>query len=155
VSLTELVRRELAPYTTRNNTAIDGPEVMLSAKAGQAVSTVLHELATNAAKHGAFSVPNGRIFVQWRSERSGTADARIAIVWQETGGPAVRAPDTSGYGMEVIGDLIPYELGGTVDLALAFDGLRCRLEIPAEWLSNGTRSCGTLNAAGRPLHKAS
>ena len=137
VSLTELVRRELAPYATRNNTEIDGPEVTLSAKAGQAVSTVLHELATNAAKHGALSVPNGRISVRWHSEPNGSADARIGIEWREIGGPAVRAPDTSGYGVEVIGDLIPYELGGTVDLAFAYDGLRCRLEIPAEWLNDG------------------
>ena len=47
---------------------------------------------------------------------NGNADAPIAIEWQETGGPAVQAPDTSGYGMEVIRDLIPYELGGRVDL---------------------------------------
>jgi PAS domain S-box-containing protein len=139
VSLTDLVRRELAPYTTRTNTGIGGPEVTLSARAGQAVSTVLHELATNAAKHGAFSVPDGRVFVRWHSEPNGRADARIGIEWQETGGPAVWAPDTSGYGMEVIRDLIPYELGGTVDLAFARDGLRCRLEIPAECLKDGTR----------------
>ena len=149
VSLTELVRRELAPYATRNNTEIDGPEVTLSAKAGQAVSTVLHELATNAAKHGALSVPNGRISVRWHSE-PGSADARIGIEWQETGGPAVRAPDTSGYGVEVIGDLIPYELGGAVDLAFASDGLRCRLEIPAEWLNDGTLWRAT-GPAPRPL----
>ena len=132
VSLTELVRRELAPYATRNNTEIDGPEVTLSAKAGQVVSTVLHELATNAAKHGALSVPNGRVSVRWHSVLNGSADARIGIEWQETGGPAVRAPDTSGYGMEVIRDLIPYELGGGVDLTFPADGLCCRLEIPAE-----------------------
>ena len=155
VSLTELVRRELAPYATRNNTEIGGPEVTLSAEAGQAVSTVLHELTTNAAKHGALSVPDGRISVRWHSEPNGSADARIGIEWQETGGPAVRPPDTSGYGMEVIRDLIPYELGGTVDLAFASDGLRCRLEIPADWLNDGTRWLGTFNGAGLPLHAES
>jgi PAS domain S-box-containing protein len=77
VSLTDLVRRELAPYATRNNTGIGGPEVTLSARAGQAVSTVLHELATNAAKHGALSVPDGRVFVRWHSKPNGRADARI------------------------------------------------------------------------------
>jgi PAS domain S-box-containing protein len=132
VSLTELVRRELAPYATRNNTEIDGPEVTLSARAGQAVSTVLHELATNAAKHGAFSVNEGRVSVRWHSMLNGSADGRIGIEWQETGGPAFRASDTSGYGMEVIRDLIPYELGGGVELTFPADGLCCRLEIPAE-----------------------
>ena len=132
IPLSELVHRELTPYATGNNTAIDGPDVTLSAEAGQAVSMVLHELTTNAAKHGALSVHDGRVSVHWDSELNGNADARIGIEWQETGGPAVRAPHTSGYGMEVIRDLIPYELGGTVDLAFASDGLRCRLEIPAE-----------------------
>ena len=155
VSLTELVRRELAPYATRNNTEIGGPEVTLSAKAGQVVSMVLHELATNAAKHGALSVHDGRVSVRWHSASNGSADARIDIEWQETGGPAVQAPDTSGYGMEVIRDLIPYELGGRVDLTFPADGLCCRLEIPAEWLSDGTRSCGAVNGAGQPLHAVS
>ena len=155
VSLTELVRRELAPYATRNNTEIGGPEVTLTAEAGQVVSMVLHELTTNAAKHGALSVHDGQVSVHWHGASNGNADAPIAIEWQETGGPAVQAPDTCGYGMEVIRDVIPYELGGRVDLSFPADGLCCRLEIPAEWLSNGTRSCGTVNGAGRPLHGVS
>jgi two-component sensor histidine kinase len=155
VSLTELVRRELAPYATRNNTEIGGPEVTLSAEAGQVVSMVLHELTTNAAKHGALSVHDGQVSVHWDGASNGNADAPIAIKWQEIGGPAVQAPDTCGYGMEVIRDTIPYELGGRVDLSFPTDGLCCRLEIPAEWLSNGTRACGTVNGAGQPLHGAS
>ena len=150
VSLTELVRRELAPYATRNNTEIGGPEVTLSAEAGQVVSMVLHELATNAAKHGALSGHDGQVSVHWHGASNGNADAPIAIEWQETGGPAVQAPDTCGYGMEVIRDVIPYELGGRVDLTFPADGLCCRLEIPVEWLSNGT-----VNGAGRPLHGVS
>ena len=55
IPLAELLRREFAPYTRGNNTEIDGPEVMLSAEAGQAMAMVLHELVTNAAKHGALS----------------------------------------------------------------------------------------------------
>jgi PAS domain S-box-containing protein len=132
VSLTELVQRELAPYTSRNNTEIGGPEVTLSARAGQVVSMVLHELATNGAKHGALSVPDGRIFVRWQGRVNGNADAPVVLEWQETGGPTVQPPDTTGYGMEVIRDLIPYELGGRVDLTFPADGLCCRLEIPAK-----------------------
>ena len=132
VSLTELVRRELAPYAADNNTEIGGPEVTLSAKGGQAVSMVLHELATNAAKYGALSVNDGRVSVRWHSALNGSAGGRIDINWQETGGPAVQAPDTCGFGLEVIRDLIPYELGGRVDLTFPADGLCCRLEIPAE-----------------------
>ena len=155
VSLSELIQSELAPYATGTNTAIDGPEVTLSAKAGQALSTVLHELATNAAKHGALSVQDGRVCVRWHRGLNGNAGAPINIEWQETGGPSVRDPDVSGYGLEVIRDLIPYELGGTADLAFASDGLRCRLEIPAEWQSDGARPPGTLNGAARPLRTVS
>ena len=155
VSLTELVRREFAPYATRNNTKIGGPEVTLTAEAVQVVSMVLHELTTNAAKHGALSVHDGRVSVHWHGASNGNVDAPIALDWQEAGGPAVQIPDTCGYGMEVIRDLIPYELGGRVDLSFPADGLCCRLEIPAEWLSNGTRTCGTVNGAGQPLHGVS
>jgi two-component sensor histidine kinase len=81
--------------------------------------------------------------------------APVGIEWQESGGPTVRPPDTSGYGVEIIRDLIPYELGGMVDLAFASDGLQCRVEVPAEWLSDGTRGWGMLNGAGRPLHTVS
>ena len=132
VSLAALVRRELTPYDTGNNTEIGGPEVTLRAQAGQVVSMVLHELATNAAKHGALSVQNGQVSVRWHSVLNGSADARIVMEWQENGAPTFRAPDTIGYGMEVIRDLIPYELGGRVDLTFPADGLCCRLEIPAE-----------------------
>jgi two-component sensor histidine kinase len=150
VSLTELVRRELAPYATGNNTEISGPEVTLSAKAGQVVSMTLHELTTNAAKHGALSVHDGQVSVHWRRASNANADARIVIEWQESGGPAVQAPDTCGYGMEVIRDIIPYELGGQVDLSFLPDGLCCQLEIPAEWQSNSTRSSVLVAAAGLP-----
>jgi PAS domain S-box-containing protein len=139
VSLSELVRRVLAPYATGSNSEIGGPEVTLSAEAGQVVSMVLYELTTNAAKHGALSVEDGQVSVHWYGASKQDLDARIAIEWQETGGPAVQVPEASGYGTEVIRDLIPYELGGRVDLTFAADGLRCHLEIPAEWLSTSTR----------------
>jgi len=100
ISVGELVRRELAPYLTRNNTDISGPELTLSPEAGQAVSMVLHELTTNAAKHGALSTDDVRVSVRWYRVLNGNAGARLRIEWQETGGPAVRAPQRSGYGME-------------------------------------------------------
>jgi PAS domain S-box-containing protein len=69
LSLVELIRRELAPYTARNNSEVNGPEVMLCAEAGQAMAMVLDELATNAAKHGALSTKKGRVSIRW--ERGG------------------------------------------------------------------------------------
>jgi len=134
VSLADVIRREIAPYAAGNATIL-GPCVTLKAAAAQAVATVLHELATNAAKYGAFSGPSGRLFVGWRWLDDGS-HCRVAIQWQEFGGPAVSIPSQTGFGTSVIRELIPFELGGTVDLAFACHGLQCRLEIPADWVSS-------------------
>ena len=136
VSLAEVVRREIAPYAAGNATIL-GPGVTLKPAAAQAVATVLHELATNAAKYGAFSRPSGRLFVGWGWLNNGSHD-RLAIQWQESSGPAVSIPRQTGFGTSVIRELIPFELGGTVDLTFASDGLQCRLEIPDDWLNSET-----------------
>ena len=136
VSLTELVRRELAPYATRNNTEINGPDISLKPEAGQAMAMVLHELATNAAKYGALSTKNGRVSIRWDRHLNGHPRSHLVFEWQEIGGPPVVALGKSSYGTSTIRDLIPYEFGGTVDLVLAPEGVRCRLELPAEWLGN-------------------
>jgi two-component sensor histidine kinase len=129
VGLTDLIRRQLAPYTTDANTQIDGPEVMLTAAETQAVAMVIHELVTNAAKYGALSSPDGRVSVSWDRTVIGAA-AILTIIWRELGGPPVAAPVQCGYGSSLIRDLIPHELGGTVDLKFASDGACCKIEIP-------------------------
>jgi PAS domain S-box-containing protein len=139
IPLAELVERELAPYTTGSNVEIGGPDVMLSAEAGQTMATVLHELVTNAAKHGALSTPSGRVSIRWRLPLNGSAGERLVFTWREAGGPLVVPPRKSGYGMQVVRELVPYELGGTVDLLLAPEGVRCQMEIPLARLS-GRRS---------------
>jgi PAS domain S-box-containing protein len=133
VPLAEIIRRELAPYSVRN-TDISGPSVTLKAGAAEAVAMVFHELTTNAAKYGAFSSRNGRVSVRWRWLRNGSPD-RLVVEWQEIDGPPVRAPSRSGYGTSIIRELIPFELGGAVELSFAPSGTRCRLEIPGEWTS--------------------
>jgi two-component sensor histidine kinase len=137
VPLAEIVRRELAPFAT-GNAEIAGPSVTLRAEATQAVAMVLHELTTNAAKHGAFSNQSGRVLLRWLWLQNGS-HGPLAIEWQEIGGPPVLAPSRSGYGTRIIRELIPYELGGKVDLAFAADGFRCRLHIPADSMSRGSR----------------
>jgi len=152
VSLAEIVRREFAPYAT-GNAEVSGPSVILKAEATQAVATVLHELTTNAAKYGAFSNRNGRVSLRWRWPQNGSHD-RLIIEWQEFGGPRVLAPSRSGYGTSIIGELIPFELGGAAELDFASDGIRCRLEIPAYWVRYGRQS--TEGARGLdPAHAAS
>jgi two-component sensor histidine kinase len=135
LTLSDLLRRELAPYRMSNNSEFDGPEVTLSAEAGQAVAMVLHELATNAAKHGALSTREGRVSVRWHRPLNGNGHDPLIIEWEESGGPSVQVPSKPGFGTSVIGELIPYELGGRVDLAFARSGLRCRVEIPSQCVS--------------------
>ena len=135
VSLTELIRRELAPYSTRSNTEIDGPDILLKPEAGQALAMVLHELTTNAAKHGALSTKEGRVSIRWDHHPNGQPRSGLVLEWQEVGGPPIVAPGASSYGTSTIRDLIPYELGGAVDLVLSTEGAQCRLELPADWLS--------------------
>jgi two-component sensor histidine kinase len=132
VSLADLIGQELAPYAAAGNTVVEGPHVALTAAATQALAMVLHELATNAAKYGALSTPQGRVSVRWEWRSNGRLPASLKLEWHEQGGPVVTVPAQAGYGTSVIRDLIPYELGGTVDLKFAPDGVRCIVVIPEE-----------------------
>lgn len=134
VALKELVRRELAPFAGAKNIEFGGPSVLLRPEAVQAISMVLHELSTNAAKHGALSITEGRVSIRWEHRVNGQGRSVLAVKWQESGGPPILAPGKANYGTSTIRDIIPYELHGTVLFELARDGVRCRLELPAEWL---------------------
>ncbi len=134
VGLTDLVRHQLAPYATDANTTISGSNIMLTAPATQAMAMVLHELATNAAKYGALSTPDGHVSVNWDRPTSGDAAASLMITWSEIGGPPIAAPGQSGFGTSLIRNLIPHELGGTVHLDFTPDGVQCKIEFPLERL---------------------
>jgi len=129
VGLDALVRNQLAPYATDTNVKIRGTDVMLIAAEIQAVARVLHELVTNAAKHGALSIPGGHVSVRWNRKANG-AGAKLTLVWQEHGGPPVRSEIQTSYGTNLIRNLIPHELGGRVDLAFSSEGVSCQIEIP-------------------------
>jgi len=135
ISVEELIRRVLAPYAMTGNVEIKGRDVILKAEAGQAMGMVLHELATNAAKYGALSTKEGRVSIRWDRRLNGHPPP-LVLEWREVGGPSVVAPENSGFGTSTIRDVIPYEFGGTVDLAFAPAGVQCRMELPADWFSN-------------------
>ena len=158
VHLADLVRRELAPWVGEGNAIVEGPDTVLTADATQSLAMVLHELVTNAAKYGALSTPSGYVSVRWDRQLNGNSSAGLVVEWQEMDGPTVVAPSRSGYGTSVIQDLIPYELGGAVDLSFAADGVRCRIAIPCKWvtadrpgfLPNGSYPGASLDA-GSPV----
>jgi two-component sensor histidine kinase len=129
VSLDALVRSQLAPYAAGPNVTIRGTNVMLAAAETQALTRVLHELATNAAKHGALSISSGQVSVSWDLKQSGAATNMI-LLWRERGGPPVTSEHPANYGTNLIRNLIPHELGGTVDLVFAKEGVNCRINIP-------------------------
>jgi two-component sensor histidine kinase len=129
VGLVDLLRRQLAPYTTDANLSLNGPDIILTPPETQTLAMVVHELVTNAAKYGALSNPAGNVSVSW--DCTGVdLKAVLRILWRETGGPPILTAVQSSYGSSLIRDLIPYELGGTVELTFLRDGTCCKIEIP-------------------------
>ena len=132
VGLNSLIHSQLAPYARGANIRISGNDLTLAAAETQAMAMVLHELATNAAKYGALSVSDGQVSVSCERKLNEDATTTLMLVWRELGGPPLAAAVQSGYGTSLIRDLVPHELGGTVDVMFAPDGLICRIEMPLE-----------------------
>jgi two-component sensor histidine kinase len=128
--LREIVARALEPYiaTGRARVHLWGPDVRLSPRAALTLALVFHELATNAAKYGALSNPDGRISVEWHIANN-QQGPRLNLSWIETGGPAVHTPDRKGFGSTLIERSIAYELKGTTELSFDASGVICRIEI--------------------------
>ncbi len=117
---------------------LDGPALTLAAAAVQPLALVLHELAANAARHGALSVPGGRVALRWWREPEA---GRVRLLWLEEGGPPVAAPPARrGFGARLIEAQVRGQLGGTAVLGWEPTGLRCAIALPAERL---LAACGT------------
>jgi PAS domain S-box-containing protein len=144
VSLVELVRSELAPYVGEGTASVEGPDVLLTAEATHAIAIVLHELVTNASKYGALSTPHGHITVRWDWR---SAKELLSLEWIEAGGPAVTVPSQTGYGTRAIRQLVPHELGGTVDLTFDTGGLRCRIKLPSKCIRSDTQPTNRLKVS--------
>jgi two-component sensor histidine kinase len=140
VSLADLVHNELAPCVGEGNARVEGPRVVLSPEATQPIAIVLHELVTNASKYGALTTPQGRIAMRWDWRPDTHAQERLLLEWVETGGPPVVTPSQPGYGTSAIRNVVPYELGGTVDLTFDAEGLRCRIELPSKCILRDTQA---------------
>jgi PAS domain S-box-containing protein len=121
VGLNEIVHLTLEPFAAR--TEIQGPNVMLSAKNAQGFSLVLHELATNALKHGALSSAGGNVSIVWAIASNGGGSV-LKFRWQERGGPSVLAPTQRGFGT-----LLLESTFSEVDLDYAPDGLTCEIHV--------------------------
>jgi PAS domain S-box-containing protein len=147
VDLAELVRLQIAPHATEASATIGGPDVTVTVAVTQALAMVLHELVTNAARHGALSTPHGRVEVSW-NRVAGENGEILSISWREIRGPAVVASPDGRYGVGVIRDLVAQELGGSVELAFAPDGFTCKIEIPLEAAPDGNSRRGAFRTPG-------
>ena len=102
---------------------IGGPHVLLVPNTGQAAAVILHELATNAAKYGSLSVPEGQVEVTW----SHPSDQQLILRWTESGGPLVKKPAREGFGTCVIERMIRNQLKGEMHLDWRAEGLACEI----------------------------
>ena len=131
--LRALLEGELAPFLTSGgigpSAILAGPAVMLPPVIAQPLSMAVHELATNAVKHGALSTPGGTVRVTW-SVTHGTGRG-LELRWQESGGPAIGvAPSRRGFGSRVLQTTVQDQLGGCLVQEWAEGGLDCRMDVP-------------------------
>ncbi len=134
VEIGALARSQLAHFedAIKEHVTLEGPRLMLSAGAAQAIGMALHELATNAAKYGALSRVEGRVSLHWTTE-PGDAGRIFTMRWAESGGPPVTKPTRRGFGSTVIGRLVEAQLEAKVELSSrrrASSG-RCAARSPA------------------------
>jgi PAS domain S-box-containing protein len=125
--LRSLVDQELSPYSQDEETRvrIDGPTLLLERETAQTIAITLHELATNAAKYGALSVPEGKVRVEW----SRALDGRVVLHWTEADGPRVLSPTRNGFGTRVMESMIR-QLHGDMHFEWRTEGLACEIAIP-------------------------
>src|SRR4029077_20420691 len=131
-SLGELIRSQLGGYLDApvNQVSIEGPAIALKPEAAQNLGLALHELAVNAAKFGALSVPNGRVSITW-SQRDHGDDNSVELDWHEQLGPKVKVRRRKGLGSMVIERNLARALDAEVNLKFDPSGLRCHIVIPA------------------------
>jgi two-component sensor histidine kinase len=126
--LREVAQLEFRPYGPERY-RLAGPSVALSPAQALALGMLFHELATNAAKHGALAAGEGQVEVAWRVA---TPDGRaeLEIDWTEHGGPPVMPPTRRGFGSRLIQRSLQGQLGGEAALDYAPDGVRCHIRLP-------------------------
>jgi len=130
-SLREIFDFELEAFAARDRIAFDyARDVQLSPKATVALGMAIHELATNALKYGALSVPGGAVRVAWGPEPDAADAPRLRLTWTEHGGPPVVPPRRHGFGARLLEKGLAGELSAQVALAYDSLGLACTMKLP-------------------------
>jgi PAS domain S-box-containing protein len=130
-ALEDLVQTELGPYEdeARNRIVVEGPHVELPSEAAVPIGMAIHELTTNAAKHGALSTFGGQVEVRWRLE-PGDERPVLHFTWTEHGGPRVNAPTRQGFGSRLLQRVLATQLQADVSMDFPEEGLRFTMTMP-------------------------
>ena len=132
--LAEIVSLEFESFSDRVQAA--GPEVMLNPRVAQTFALIVHELATNATKHGALSTPQGQIKIHWSIEGVGP-EARFRFKWQELDGPTVIPPTRQGFGRILLEKAVAQEFGSPPTVLFDPDGLTYQIDAPLSVVAAG------------------
>lgn len=124
-----LLRAELQPYDERGRLTLEGPRVVLPSEIAVPVGMALHELTTNALRHGALADPDGRLQVTWWVEEAAEGRA-LRWDWTEHDGPPVGHPTREGFGSRLLNKVLAAQTGAEVDVAFASDGIRVSVRMP-------------------------
>ena len=131
VSFPNLLRQEIGAYAegSADRVVLDGPDVELPSQLAVPLGMTIHELATNAFRHGALSAPDGRVTVAWTIVAA--KDKRILTCrWTETGGPPVSPPARKGFGSMILTRVLSQQIGAKVDASYSPAGFELRADIP-------------------------
>ncbi|MCZ0964362.1 HWE histidine kinase domain-containing protein [Paracoccus benzoatiresistens] len=130
--LPDLVRAVMEPYLEGASTLslAAEPAVVLSGKQATSLGMILHEMATNALKYGALSVPEGRLSISWSEASDQEGRAEIHLRWEESGCSGVSPPEETGFGTQMIQFATEYDLKGSAELDYRPEGLLAKLTVP-------------------------
>ncbi len=128
--LRAVVEQALNPFRRQGEPSIriEGEDLKLAPKAALALTLMLHELATNAAKYGALSDVGGQVDVRWSVQ---PGEHAIHLNWSEQGGPTVIPPTRKGFGHTLIERSVRYELDGSARLSFPASGMQAEISFPA------------------------
>jgi two-component sensor histidine kinase len=137
ISLAVLLKMEFDALGTDRigeKVTLDGPEVRLQSSVVQTFALAVHELATNALKHGALLAPEGRVAVTWRLQSDAANQPRLRLDWHESGATAVVQPARKGgrmgSGRELLEQMLPYVLEAETHYEVTAQGVQCSIELP-------------------------
>jgi two-component system CheB/CheR fusion protein len=136
ITLAALLRMELEALGTSVSTgqiALQGPEIRLQSSVVQTFALAVHELATNALKHGALRTSGGRLDVSWQLQMQSPGETVLCLDWHETSQDASAPPSPrpqSGYGRELLEQMLPYVLDARTEYAVTAAGAHCTIELP-------------------------